>query len=159
MPQEAQVLVDNYAPKPKRARRHADASMRIVLVRHGRPAIETNPRTCHEGFRDYIDAYEAAGLDPSAASTRPLRRAPRGDHASTETLLHGFNQPHYGEPGATLIPSLEADCSEPCRWRSAAGSPLERDSARRNSLAPSPQNRAPCRRTAAWRACRQRSPP
>lgn len=41
--------------------------MRIILVRHGRPAISTDQRTCHRGFRDYIDAYEAAGLDPSSA--------------------------------------------------------------------------------------------
>jgi broad specificity phosphatase PhoE len=74
MPQEAQILVPDYAPeRPKRARRHADASMRIVLVRHGRPAIETNPRTCHEGFKDYIDAYEAAGLDPSSAPPEELQ--------------------------------------------------------------------------------------
>ena len=36
--------------------------MRIILVRHGRPAISTSHRTSHRGFRDYIDAYEAAGL-------------------------------------------------------------------------------------------------
>lgn len=36
--------------------------MRIILIRHGRPAISTRQRTGHKGFRDYIDAYEASGL-------------------------------------------------------------------------------------------------
>lgn len=47
--------------------------MRIVLVRHGRPAIETNPRTSHHGFRNYIDAYEAAGLDPESVPPEELQ--------------------------------------------------------------------------------------
>lgn len=47
--------------------------MRIVLVRHGRPAIETNPRTSHDGFRNYIDAYEAAGLDPDSVPPEELQ--------------------------------------------------------------------------------------
>src|SRR5439155_5236205 len=55
-------------PQPQsRARRHVAKAMRIVLIRHGRPAIATNPRTSHAGFRSYIDAYEAAGLDPESA--------------------------------------------------------------------------------------------
>ena len=39
---------------------------RIILIRHGQPAIALRPRTGHRGFSDYIDAYEAAGLDPSS---------------------------------------------------------------------------------------------
>ena len=46
--------------------------MRIVLIRHGRPAIPTNPRTSHAGFRTYIDDYEAAGLDPDSAPPEEL---------------------------------------------------------------------------------------
>jgi broad specificity phosphatase PhoE len=51
-----------------RPRRHADGSntMRIVLVRHGKPDIAINPRTTHHGFRRYIDAYEEAGLHPKS---------------------------------------------------------------------------------------------
>ena len=58
-----------------RARRHADGvkGARIVLVRHGRPAIAIAPSTSHHGFRSYIDAYEAAGLDPSSAPPDELR--------------------------------------------------------------------------------------
>src|SRR5512143_1753399 len=40
--------------------------LRIILVRHGKPAIPMNPRTCHRGFRKYIDAYQGAGLDPGS---------------------------------------------------------------------------------------------
>ena len=47
--------------------------MRIILIRHGRPAIETNPRTSHRGFRSYIDAYESAGLDPESAPPEELQ--------------------------------------------------------------------------------------
>ena len=35
--------------------------MRIILIRHGQPHIALSPRTSHREFRDYIDAYEAAG--------------------------------------------------------------------------------------------------
>src|SRR5690348_11838596 len=55
--------------------RHADGikGARIVLIRHGRPAIAIAPSTSHHGFRSYIDAYEAAGLDPSNAPPDELR--------------------------------------------------------------------------------------
>ena len=45
---------------------------RIILVRHGRPALPLRPRTSHHGFRDYIDAYEAAGLDPESLPPQEL---------------------------------------------------------------------------------------
>ena len=38
--------------------------LRVVLIRHGQPAIPISPRTSHQGFRRYIDEYEDAGLDP-----------------------------------------------------------------------------------------------
>ncbi|MEI9991312.1 MAG: histidine phosphatase family protein [Rhizomicrobium sp.] len=60
---------------PRRARRHAHAAapMRIVLVRHGRPAIPTDARASHAEFRTYIDDYEAAGLDPASAPPEELQ--------------------------------------------------------------------------------------
>jgi broad specificity phosphatase PhoE len=45
---------------------------RIILIRHGQPAIALRPRTSHRGFADYIDAYEAAGLDPQSLPPREL---------------------------------------------------------------------------------------
>jgi len=53
--------------------RVAGNRQRIILVRHGKPAIETSPRTSHHGFRRYIDAYEEAGLDPQSAPPDELR--------------------------------------------------------------------------------------
>jgi broad specificity phosphatase PhoE len=46
--------------------------MRIILIRHGRPAIPTAPRTSHHEFRSYIDAYEEAGLDPDSMPPEEL---------------------------------------------------------------------------------------
>ncbi len=46
---------------------------RIVLIRHGQPFIDPAPRTSHHGFRDYIDDYEAAGLDPKSAPPEELQ--------------------------------------------------------------------------------------
>jgi broad specificity phosphatase PhoE len=45
---------------------------RVILIRHGQPAIALRPRTGHHGFSDYIDAYEAAGLDPQSLPPREL---------------------------------------------------------------------------------------
>jgi broad specificity phosphatase PhoE len=54
--------------------RDADAApARIILIRHGRPALPVAPRTGHRGFRDYIDAYEEAGLDPEDAPPEELQ--------------------------------------------------------------------------------------
>jgi broad specificity phosphatase PhoE len=49
------------------------AAMRVILIRHGRPDIPTAPRTSHREFRDYIDAYEDAGLDPESAPPEELQ--------------------------------------------------------------------------------------
>jgi broad specificity phosphatase PhoE len=46
---------------------------RLILIRHGRPALPVSPRTGHHGFREYIDAYEAAGLDPKDAPPEELQ--------------------------------------------------------------------------------------
>ena len=50
-----------------------DVPMRVILIRHGRPAIPTNPRTSHREFRSYIDAYEEAGLDPESMPPEELQ--------------------------------------------------------------------------------------
>lgn len=78
MAQEAALMTDRLsstAAESGRPRRRSAASLpvRIILIRHGRPAIETNPRTSHRGFRSYIDAYEAAGLDPESAPPEELQ--------------------------------------------------------------------------------------
>lgn len=49
------------------------ARQRIILIRHGKPHIELSPRTGHHGFRDYMDEYEEAGLDPLSAPPDELQ--------------------------------------------------------------------------------------
>lgn len=70
MPQGAAISTDPESaerPDPR------GAGLRIILVRHGKPAIATTPRTTHQGFRLYIDDYEAAGLDPASAPPEELQ--------------------------------------------------------------------------------------
>src|SRR5512142_2814235 len=49
------------------------APLKIILIRHGKPAIATAPVARHHEFRSYIDAYEDAGLDPADAPPAELR--------------------------------------------------------------------------------------
>jgi broad specificity phosphatase PhoE len=75
---------------------------RIILVRHGKPAIETSPRTSHHGFRRYIDDYEEAGLDPASAPPDELRDLVNGLEA-----VFTSGSPRSDESARTLLP--EAD--------------------------------------------------
>lgn len=79
---------------------------RIILVRHGRPALPLRPRTSHHGFRDYIDAYEAAGLDPESLPPQELSDL-------VKELGHIFtsDRPRSHESAKALAPhaTLEAD--------------------------------------------------
>lgn len=69
MPQE-QATRPQSSPPPKSA---GASDGRIILIRHGQPAIALSPRTSHHGFRDYIDAYEESGLDPQSAPPEELQ--------------------------------------------------------------------------------------
>ena len=51
----------------------AGSALRIMLIRHGRPAIPVSPRASHGEFRKYIDDYEEAGLDPADAPPEELQ--------------------------------------------------------------------------------------
>lgn len=76
--------------------------LRIVLVRHGRPHIALSPRTSHHGFRDYIAAYEAAGLDP--ASTPPEELAELGSELA---LIFSSDRPRSHQSARALAPRAE----------------------------------------------------
>jgi broad specificity phosphatase PhoE len=70
-PQASTMALKNDLPA---AGARADARpLRIVLIRHGRPAIATAPVARHHEFRSYIDDYEDAGLDPTDAPPVELR--------------------------------------------------------------------------------------
>ena len=88
----------------RRTRRHAHAEsvLRIILVRHGRPAITTGSRTSHHGFRDYIDAYEAAGLDPESAPPEELQ-----DLVKELSAIHTSGSPRSQDSARKLAPHAE----------------------------------------------------
>jgi broad specificity phosphatase PhoE len=88
----------------RRTRRHAhaEAALRIVLVRHGRPAISDGERTCHRGFRDYMDAYEAAGLDPDSAPPDELQDLMKGLSA-----VYTSGSPRAQDSARALAPGAE----------------------------------------------------
>ncbi|MEJ0042463.1 MAG: hypothetical protein WDM81_09705 [Rhizomicrobium sp.] len=76
--------------------------MRIVLIRHGRPAISTSPRTSHNGFRSYIDDYEAAGLDPDSVPPEELQ-----DLVKELTAIHTSDRPRSTGSAKALAPNAE----------------------------------------------------
>jgi broad specificity phosphatase PhoE len=88
----------------RRTRRHAHVgtALRIILVRHGRPAISTSHRTSHNGFRDYIDAYEAAGLDPQSAPPDELQDLMKGLSA-----VFTSHRPRSQDSARALVPNAE----------------------------------------------------
>jgi len=76
--------------------------MRIVLIRHGRPAIASNPRTSHSGFRSYIDEYEAAGLDPESAPPEELQ-----DLVRELSAIHTSTKQRSTDSAKALAPNAE----------------------------------------------------
>jgi broad specificity phosphatase PhoE len=78
------------------------SGLRIVLVRHGKPAIELSRRTCHHGFREYIDEYQEAGLDPQSAPPEELLDLVKGLNA-----VHTSDSPRANDSARTLLPEAE----------------------------------------------------
>ncbi|HTT97898.1 MAG TPA: histidine phosphatase family protein [Rhizomicrobium sp.] len=87
---------------PQAAVKIADAPTRIILIRHGRPAIDVAPRTSHGGFRTYIDDYEAAGLDPSSAPPEELQ-----DLIKELDAVFTSGKPRAHESAKALAPKAE----------------------------------------------------
>jgi broad specificity phosphatase PhoE len=88
--------------RPRVARSYAAKRIRVILVRHGRPAISTNPRTSHHGFRRYIDAYQDAGLDPKSAPPEELLDLVKGLNA-----VFTSRSPRAHESAKSLLPEAE----------------------------------------------------
>ncbi len=84
------------------ARTTVPLKLRVILVRHGKPAIATNPRTGHHGFRRYIDAYQDAGLDPKSAPPEELLDLVKGLNAVFTSVT-----PRARDSARTLLPSAE----------------------------------------------------
>ena len=77
----------------------AEETLKIVLVRHGKPHIALSPRTTHRGFGDYINAYEAAGLDPESVPPRELAELGR-----ELTAIFASDRPRSHQSAAALAP-------------------------------------------------------
>jgi broad specificity phosphatase PhoE len=87
--------------RPRATRRVARVT-KVILVRHGKPAIPTNPRTSHHGFRRYIDAYQDAGLDPQSAPPEELVDLVKGLNAVSTSGL-----PRADDSARSLLPEAE----------------------------------------------------
>lgn len=77
--------------------------LKIVLVRHGRPHIALSPRTTHRGFGEYIEAYEAAGLDPQSLPPQELVELGR-----ELTALFASDRPRSHQSAVVLAPHVAA---------------------------------------------------
>jgi len=78
--------------------------MRILLIRHGQPHIALRPRTNHAGFRDYIFAYEEAGLSPANLPPEELKDLARElDHVFTSGRPRSHQSAQRLAPHAELI--------------------------------------------------------
>ena len=75
---------------------------RIILIRHGQPAIPLRPRASHREFRAYIDAYEAAGLDSASLPSRELI-----DLVRELTIVFTSGRPRAHESARLLAPHAE----------------------------------------------------
>jgi broad specificity phosphatase PhoE len=78
------------------------APMRVILIRHGRPAIPTSPRTSHGEFRTYIDDYEQAGLDPESVPPEELQ-----DLIGELTAVFTSGRKRAHESAKALAPNAE----------------------------------------------------
>jgi broad specificity phosphatase PhoE len=90
-------------PKPSHS---IPKGARIILVRHGRPHLPLRPRTGHRGFADYIDAYEAAGLDPESLPPQEL-----SDLVKDLDHVFASDRPRSHQSARALVPhaTLQAD--------------------------------------------------
>ena len=89
-------------PQSQTPLHHPAAGARIILIRHGQPAIALRPRAGHREFHHYMDAYEAAGLDPASLPPREITDLVR-------ELRHVFTsgRPRAHESARLLAPHAE----------------------------------------------------
>jgi broad specificity phosphatase PhoE len=97
------VMIGDRAQRaPSVAEPSEPGMMRIILIRHGRPDIPVSPRTSHKEFRSYIDAYEAAGLDPESAPPEELQ-----DLLAELTAVFTSGRPRAHDSARALAPNAE----------------------------------------------------
>jgi len=76
--------------------------LRVILVRHGRPAVASGQRTSHHGFGRYLDLYQDAGLDPRSAPPEELLDLVKGLNA-----VFTSGAPRATDSARTLLPEAE----------------------------------------------------
>jgi broad specificity phosphatase PhoE len=81
---------------------HPAPGARIILIRHGQPAIALRPRAGHREFGAYIDAYEAAGLDPASLPPREI-----ADLVRELSFVFTSGRPRAHESARVLAPRAE----------------------------------------------------
>jgi broad specificity phosphatase PhoE len=75
---------------------------RIILIRHGQPDLPLAPRASHREFGAYIDAYEAAGLDPLSLPPSEI-----ADLVKELTFVFTSGKPRAHDSARALAPHAE----------------------------------------------------
>ena len=110
------------AKVPKRGRRKPAVRdgklIRIVLIRHGKPDVGQSRWITHRKFKDYIEEYEQAGLDPDSPPppdwliemTRDARRVYASDRPRARESARAL-APHAVLSQSSLL--MEAQLKSP----------------------------------------------
>lgn len=84
----------------------AGESIKIVLIRHGKPDVAPSKRLTHRKFEDYIETYEKAGLDPDSAPPSWLVELARNAQR-----VYCSDRPRARESARALAPHAELELS------------------------------------------------
>lgn len=90
----------------KRSARPGQGSIKIVLIRHGKPDVAPSGRITHVRFKDYIDEYERAGLAPDSAPPDWLVEMIRETRR-----IYASDRPRARESAKALAPHAEISMS------------------------------------------------
>lgn len=80
--------------------------IRIVLIRHGKPDVAPSGWITHRRFKDYIDEYERAGLDPDSAPPEWLVQM-----ISETRRVYASDRPRARESARAVAPHAEISMS------------------------------------------------
>jgi broad specificity phosphatase PhoE len=89
-----------------RSPRPAGESIKVVLIRHGKPDVAPSKRLTHRKFEDYIETYEKAGLDPDSAPPDWLVALARDARR-----VYASDRPRARESARALAPHAELELS------------------------------------------------
>jgi Histidine phosphatase superfamily (branch 1) len=87
--------------------RRGETLIRIVLIRHGKPDVGRSRWLTHGKFKDYIETYEQAGLDPDS----PPPPAWLVDLTRQARRVYSSDRPRAKESAEALAPHAELSLS------------------------------------------------